>query len=166
MCIKEMHKDRAKSSRVLSRDAIEEETKVVDRVNRFDDLSNEGTLCSLTEFEGELEFAPDVFGSLDLRASGASRWCKRTRWSRSDPWKRVRQGGVAGVVHGEYQMSVKTSSKGGGNRSRVRADFVGQNEKGLVGGWTTNLGEHLVLEVHLGDVGTREDSMVESQKNH
>ena len=116
-------------------------------------MSDEGALCSLTEVERELEFAPDILGCLDLRAGSAGRRGEDARMARSDPWGRVSQGGVTDVGHGESQMSVKTASESGGNRSRVSTHFVGQDEKCLVRGLATNLGERLVLEIRLGDVG-------------
>ena len=60
----------ANAGGVLAGGAVEQCSNV-NRVNRLNNLGNKSFLCSLTELERLLEFAPNIFGGFNLRASAA-----------------------------------------------------------------------------------------------
>jgi hypothetical protein len=81
---KKMQENRAKVGGVLTSGAIEQGSEV-DMINRCNNLRNKRFLGSLTEVEGELELAPDVFGCVDLWASAGGRRNKRAGIGRANP---------------------------------------------------------------------------------
>ena len=68
----EMQNYGSKISRVLTSSAIQQGTKI-ELINGVNDLRDERLLCRLTDVESELEFMPDILGSLNLWAGAGGR---------------------------------------------------------------------------------------------
>jgi hypothetical protein len=129
-------------------------------------LRNERLLCCLTEVEGELELAPNIFGSFDLGTRASRGRNKRARVGRANPRDSVGQGSVTVVRQNEAKVAVVAAPKRRGNGRGISLYLGRECLESFIRGLAMYSREQLVLKVGVVDTGytgghgqTREGSL-------
>ena len=117
------------------------------------DLRNERLLCCLTEVEGELELAPNVFGSFDLGTSASRGRIKWTRVGRTNPRDSVGEGSVPLVRQNEAKVAVVAAPKRRGNGRGISLDLGRESLESFIRGLAMYSCEQLVLKICVVDTG-------------